>query len=52
MVDQNTLRKLDRIGLSDQARDRLVVTTKDATKVKKVKAVNNIKNVSKIKKKK
>ena len=52
MVDQNTLRKLDRIGLSDQSRDRLVVTTKDATKVKKVKAVNNIKNVSKIKKKK
>jgi hypothetical protein len=50
-VDQATYRKLERIGITDKERDRLVVTTKDATKVKKVGAVNNIKNMKKIKKK-
>ncbi len=50
-VDLSTYKKLNKIGLSDQARDRLVVSTKNATKVKKIGAVNNIKKIKKIKKK-
>lgn len=42
-VDRSTLNKLNRIGISDSAKSRLVTTTNKVQKVRKTKAVNVVK---------
>lgn len=50
-VDKETLRQINRIGISDKARERLVTTTSTVKKVNKTKAINMTKSSKKIGKK-
>ena len=47
LVDDKTLNRLNRYGLSDKAKDRLVTTTSKVQKVKNIKAVNHVNKIKK-----
>lgn len=50
-VDKDTLRRINRIGVSDKAAERLVTTTRNVQKVKNTTAVNMVKSSRKVGKK-